>query len=64
MAGGAAILQLLPLSPAETDRFSLLTGRYPEPLARPRGWNLCPDMRQCAARQSGAVAEGTEGAIS
>lgn len=40
MAGRAAILQLLPLSLAETDRVSLLTGGYPEALARPRGRNL------------------------
>jgi predicted AAA+ superfamily ATPase len=35
MAGRAAILQLLPLSLAETDRVSLLHGGYPEVLARP-----------------------------
>lgn len=40
MAGRAAILQLLPLSVAETDRVSLLTGGYPEALARPRVRNL------------------------
>ncbi len=37
MAGRAAILQLLPLSLAETDRVSLLHGGYPEVLARPAG---------------------------
>ncbi len=37
MAGRAAILQLLPLSRAETDRASLLLGGYPEVLARPSG---------------------------
>jgi len=36
MAGRAAILQLLPLSMAETDHVSLLLGGYPEVLARPR----------------------------
>ena len=36
MAGRAAILQLLPLSLAETERVSLLLGGYPEVLARPR----------------------------
>ena len=35
MAGRAAILQLLALSLAETDRVSLLHGGYPEVLARP-----------------------------
>src|ERR1044072_4830363 len=34
MAGRAAILQLLPLSVAETDRVGLLSGGYPEALAR------------------------------
>jgi len=37
MAGRAAILQLLPLSLAETDRVSILLGGYPEVLARPVG---------------------------
>jgi len=37
MAGRAAILQLLPLSLAETDRVSVLLGGYPEVLARPKG---------------------------
>jgi uncharacterized protein len=36
MAGRAAILQLLPLSFAESDKVDLLTGGYPEVLARPR----------------------------
>jgi predicted AAA+ superfamily ATPase len=40
MAGRAAILQLLPLSLAETDRVSLLHGGYPEVLARPTGRQL------------------------
>jgi predicted AAA+ superfamily ATPase len=35
MAGRAAILQLLPLSLAESSRVSLLSGGYPEVLARP-----------------------------
>ncbi len=40
MAGRAAILQLLPLSLAETDRVSLLKGGYPEVLAIPKGSGL------------------------
>jgi predicted AAA+ superfamily ATPase len=40
MAGRAAMLQLLPFSLAESDRVSLLTGGYPEVLARPRGRSL------------------------
>lgn len=36
MAGRAAILQLLPLSLAESPKVSLLTGGYPEVIARPR----------------------------
>jgi predicted AAA+ superfamily ATPase len=40
MAGRAAILQLLPLSLAETDRVSLLAGGYPEALARTKGREL------------------------
>jgi uncharacterized protein len=36
MAGRAAILQLLPLSVAETDRATILLGGYPEVLQRPR----------------------------
>lgn len=36
MAGRAAILQLLPLSLAQTPKVGLLTGGYPEALARPR----------------------------
>ena len=40
MAGRAAILQLLPLSLAETDRVSLLHGGYPEALARPASRGL------------------------
>jgi predicted AAA+ superfamily ATPase len=35
MAGRAAVLQLLPLSLAETRRTGLLSGGYPEALARP-----------------------------
>jgi predicted AAA+ superfamily ATPase len=35
MAGRAAVLQLLPLSAAETDRATLLHGGFPEVLARP-----------------------------
>src|SRR4030088_3152442 len=40
MAGRAAVLQLLPFSLAETDRVGLLTGGYPEVLARPKGREL------------------------
>jgi predicted AAA+ superfamily ATPase len=40
MAGRAAILHLLPLSLAETDRVTLLAGGYPEALARPRARDL------------------------
>lgn len=40
MAGRAAILQLLPLSLAESPRVSLLGGGYPEPLARPKARDL------------------------
>jgi predicted AAA+ superfamily ATPase len=40
MAGRAAILQLLPLGLAETDRVTLLHGGYPEVLARPMGRGL------------------------
>jgi predicted AAA+ superfamily ATPase len=40
MAGRAAILQLLPLSLAESDRVSLLLGGYPEVLARPSDRSL------------------------
>ncbi len=36
MAGRAAILQLLPLSLTETDRVTLLSGGYPEVIARPK----------------------------
>jgi hypothetical protein len=36
MAGRAAILHLLPLSAAETDRVGLLLGGFPEVIARPR----------------------------
>lgn len=36
MAGRAAILHLLPLSVAETDRVGLLLGGFPEVIARPR----------------------------
>jgi len=40
MAGRAAILQLLPFSLAEMDRVGVLSGGYPEVLARPRGRGL------------------------
>ena len=40
MAGRAAILELLPFSQAETGRATLLSGGYPEVLARPRGRGL------------------------
>jgi predicted AAA+ superfamily ATPase len=40
MAGRAAILQLLPLSLAETSRVSLLHGGYPEALAHPQARDL------------------------
>ncbi len=40
MAGRAAILQLLPLSLAETSRATLLHGGYPEVLARPASRSL------------------------
>jgi predicted AAA+ superfamily ATPase len=40
MAGRAAILQLLPLGVAETERVSLILGGYPEVLARPKGRSL------------------------
>lgn len=40
MAGRAAILHLLPLSLAETDRVTLLAGGYPEALARPKARDL------------------------
>jgi predicted AAA+ superfamily ATPase len=40
MTGRAAILQLLPLSLAETVRVSLILGGYPEVLARPKGRTL------------------------
>ena len=40
MAGRAAILHLLPLSLAETDRATLLAGGYPEALARPKARDL------------------------
>jgi predicted AAA+ superfamily ATPase len=40
MAGRAAILQLLPLSLAETSRVNLLVGGYPEALVRPKGRDL------------------------
>jgi uncharacterized protein len=40
MAGRAAILQLLPLSLAETDRVSMLFGGYPEVVAHPKGREL------------------------
>lgn len=40
MAGRAAILHLLPLSLAETDRVTLLSGGYPEALARPKARDL------------------------
>ncbi len=37
MAGRAAVLPMLPLSLAETERASMLMGGYPEVLARPEG---------------------------
>ncbi len=37
MAGRAAVLQLLPLSLAESRRVSLLLGGFPEVIARPAG---------------------------
>jgi predicted AAA+ superfamily ATPase len=40
MAGRAAILQMLPLSVAETSKVSLLHGGFPEVLARPAGRGL------------------------
>jgi predicted AAA+ superfamily ATPase len=40
MAGRAALLQLLPFSLAESDRVGLLSGGYPEVVARPRGRGL------------------------
>jgi predicted AAA+ superfamily ATPase len=40
MAGRAAILNLLPLSLAETDRTTLLHGGYPEVVARPKDREL------------------------
>ena len=40
MAGRAAILQLLPLSLAESDRVNLLLGGYPEVLVRPKARRL------------------------
>ena len=40
MAGRAAILHLLPLGLAETDRVTLLAGGYPEALARPKARDL------------------------
>ena len=40
MAGRAAILQLLPLSLSETDRVTLLSGGFPEALARPKTRDL------------------------
>ena len=40
MAGRAAIFHLLPLSLAETGRVTLLTGGYPEAVARPQAKDL------------------------
>ena len=40
MAGRAAVLQLLPLSHAESEKVSLLRGGFPEVLARPRAASL------------------------
>ncbi|MCW5982268.1 MAG: ATP-binding protein [Bryobacteraceae bacterium] len=40
MAGRAAVLHLLPLSLEETDRVGLLSGGYPEALARPKARSL------------------------
>lgn len=40
MAGRAAVFQLLPLSSAETPKVSLLSGGYPEVVARPQAAGL------------------------
>ena len=40
MAGRAAVLHLLPLSTAETDKVTLLRGGYPEIVARPKDSDL------------------------
>lgn len=40
MAGRAAVLQLLPLSSRETPRVTVLSGGYPEAVARPSGARL------------------------
>src|SRR5947209_1292529 len=40
MAGRAAILGLMPLSLAETDRVTLLSGGYPEVIAHPKSRDL------------------------
>lgn len=40
LAGRAAVLQLLPLGLAETEKVSLIDGGYPEVLARPRTRDL------------------------
>ena len=40
MAGRAAVLQLLPLSARESSRVSILSGGYPEALARPGASSL------------------------
>lgn len=40
MAGRAAVLRLLPMSLAETDRASILNGGFPEVLARPQARQL------------------------
>jgi len=40
MAGRAAVLNLLPMSLAESDRVSLLAGGYPEAVARPKARDL------------------------
>jgi hypothetical protein len=40
MAGRAAILHLLPLAVAETEKVTMFTGGYPEAVARPRALTL------------------------
>lgn len=40
MAGRAAILQLLPLSVAETSKVTLLSGGFPESLSNPEGRSI------------------------
>ena len=50
MAGRAAILQLLPLSLAETSRVNMLVGGYPEAMARPKGRDSESDGSGWSAR--------------